>query len=139
MSPDTSTPTKASKEGISYPRELALSRWAPGGIEDQNAAIENADTPKTSNIASSSESANATKPDNTTADKQSKIASKDLNKTPSNKETKTVGGKQDETETTASNRIIGPLTEEEKSVKLENPFFNPDKDKGLSSSRWTNQ
>lgn len=33
-------------------------------------------------------------------------------------------------------RIIGPLSEEEKTVKMENPFFDPEKHKGLSSSRW---
>lgn len=32
--------------------------------------------------------------------------------------------------------IIGPLSEEEKTVKMENPFFDPKKHKGLSSSRW---
>lgn len=35
--------------------------------------------------------------------------------------------------------IIGPLSEEEKTVKMENPFFDPTKHKGLSSSRWANE
>lgn len=39
--------------------------------------------------------------------------------------------------TSATTRcIIGPLSEEEKTVKMENPFFDPEKHKGLSSSRW---
>ncbi|KAK2607563.1 hypothetical protein N8I77_006227 [Diaporthe amygdali] len=35
-------------------------------------------------------------------------------------------------------RIIGELSEEEKAVKMENPFFDPEKHKGLASSRWAN-
>ncbi|KAJ0125250.1 hypothetical protein J7T55_006595 [Diaporthe amygdali] len=34
-------------------------------------------------------------------------------------------------------RIIGELSEE-KAVKMENPFFDPEKHKGLASSRWAN-
>lgn len=36
-------------------------------------------------------------------------------------------------------RIIGPLSEEEQTVKMENPFFDPNKHKGLGSSRWATE
>lgn len=41
--------------------------------------------------------------------------------------------------TLAPRRIIGPLSEEEQMVKMENPFFNPEKHKGLGSSRWATE
>lgn len=41
--------------------------------------------------------------------------------------------------TPAPRRIIGPLSEEEQMVKMENPFFNPEKHKGLGSSRWATE
>lgn len=37
---------------------------------------------------------------------------------------------------TTTRRIIGDLSEEEKTVSMENPFFDPEKHKGLASSRW---
>ncbi|KAL1876962.1 hypothetical protein Daus18300_002569 [Diaporthe australafricana] len=113
MSTNTNIPTTTTKPGedTSYPGEIGLSRWAPGGLENQLAGEK--------------------KPKQTGNQDDKKDDATDKKISGGNAE----HNKAAET-TAATRRIIGPLSVEEQAVRVENPFFDPNKDKGLSSSRW---
>lgn len=147
--------TKLPQENNWVPEKLSASRWAPGGMEDQAMDIseplnEETPTPASNSLATSRWAADSAKPSQP-GKKTAKAYQKNKNKK-NHQQVKTLRSALDQplkstdnheapiaaTKPTA-NRIIGPLSQEEKEVKMENPFFDPTKHKGLSSSRWANE
>lgn len=143
---------KASKPTIN---NLADSRWAPNATDDRKMANQQMTsmkgptdrTPKpTSNgLVNSRWAADAVKPyqtqnSNKTIEAQAQAQQKHLdpisNRSPFGASRGHNAAPVSNKPTTTTRRIIGALSEEEKTVKMENPFFNPEKHKGLSSSRW---
>lgn len=145
--------TKLPLEDTWVPEKLSASRWAPGGMEDQRMDISKASnnnmlTPASNGLASSHWAADPTEPSQTSnkkaakPDQKSKKKKNRQMKAPeslnqlrpnyNNRETPTIK------EPVTARRIIGPLSAEEEEVKMENPFFDPTKHKGLGSSRWAN-
>lgn len=151
----TPSQTKLPQENNWVPEKLSASRWAPGGTEDQAMVIdkplnEEMPTPANSSLASSRWAADYAEPSQTgkkaaKADQRNKSKKNNQNlktlhstskqplKNNNNREADSATKKPTE------RRIIGPLSQEEKEVKMENPFFDPTKHKGLSSSRWANE
>lgn len=140
---------KASKPTIS---SLNDSRWAFNATDDRKMARQQMarvkgttdETPKpTSNgLVNSRWAAGAAEPHQTQNNKtiEAQAQQKHLNPMPNRPRSRASRGHKSTPAftkpITTTNRIIGPLSEEEKTVKMENPFFNPEKHKGLSSSRW---
>lgn len=130
-------------------KSLATSRWASGTIdqemEDQQMAGFEIPTVKiaktTSNgLLNSRWATDSAKPNQTGGNSNANKAQhkNHLNSTliqPSHSHDRKNTLTPNKTNVT-TRRIIGPLSEEEKTVKMENPFFDPEKHKGLSSSRW---
>ncbi|KAG6360418.1 hypothetical protein INS49_011478 [Diaporthe citri] len=146
---------KLPQEDIWVPKKLSSSRSAPSGMEDQAMAIstpsdEKTTTPATNGLASSRWAAVPAEPSQVGNKKAAKADQENKNKKnhqmkPRNStlnqprpDNKTRGTPAITTPATAR-RIIGPLSAEEKEVKMENPFFDPTKHKGLGSSRWANE
>lgn len=166
---DLASLTNLSKEDASSSKKLAASRWAPGGSEDQtvandqitnnkmssnNATIDKVTTDKASTLAPKglAKSMWSTDPAEGSQVDTKKVKATAKNKTyKDNNKASTLMLKQPHAaastpEAPAPNeaepqprRIIGPLSEEEETVKMENPFFDPTKHKGLGSSRWANE
>lgn len=131
-------------------KSLASSRWASGIIdqemEDQQMTDVEMPTVKTiktttNGLFNSRWATDSAKPNHTGGNKNAtKVQQKNHLNTmlkrpsPDSRDRKTPPTTN---KTNLTNRrIIGPLSEEEKTVKMENPFFDPEKHKGLSSSRW---
>ena len=154
--------TSPAQENTRCSEALSASRWAPGGLEDQilasqkvaneQAPKDKATTPTAKGISSSRWATDPAEHDQTENKKVTNAILKKSNKnhptskpsqqrldTDKNVDTDNILPSTPTQATFSQRRIIGPLTEEEKTVKMENPFFNPEKDKGLSSSRWANQ
>lgn len=149
--------TKLPQENNWVPEKLSASRWAPGGMEDQAMDIseplnEKTPTPANNNLASSRWAVDSADPSQT-GKKTAKAYQKNKNKnkknhqqvkklnSTSNQSLKNTNNHEAPSVTTepTAQRVIGPLSQEEKEVKMENPFFDPTKHKGLSSSRWANE
>lgn len=138
---------KASKETTN---SLANSRWAADAIDDQkmgsqqmtNVKIptDKASKPTTNGLLKSRWATDTAEPHRIRNRRGAKVQQKkgpnSMLKQPcqDSHDHKTHSSTNQTNATT--HRIIGPLSEEEKTVKMENPFFNPEKHKGLSSSRW---
>lgn len=148
------------------PKNLAASRWAPGGAEDQiiankmngvemtgvklsNDKASTTTAATTKGLASSRWSTNPSG-HNQADKKKAMVTGNQKNKNNNENAASTAlkhcrrGTNNYKTAPTANTmvtpcRIIGPLSEEEKTVKMENPFFNPNKHKGLGSSRWATE
>lgn len=150
--------TNLPQEDNMGPKKLADSRWAPGGIEDQmmdidEASNQNMPTPTTNGLASSRWAADPTGPNQAGNKKPTKPDQKSeknnhqmkapnsiLNQPrPKIKYNRGTRGTRGTTTPATTRRIIGPLSAEEQEVKMENPFFDPTKHKGLGSSRWANE
>lgn len=135
-------------------KTLSASRWAPGGTEDQAMATDNSSNKKThtqlnNGLAGSRWAADTVDSSQTGTKRASKIGQKNQNKknhqikTPNstiNQPCQKINTRETHTLTTpvTARRIIGALSAEEQ-VKMENPFFDPAKHKGLGSSRWATQ
>lgn len=150
--------TMLPQEDTWVPEKLSASRWAPGGMEDQAKAMskpsdEKPTTPATNGLASSRWAADtppnpsqignknlkAAKADQKNKNKknhQMKARNSTLNQPRPNNKTR---GTPAITTPATARCIIGPLSAEEKEVKMENPFFDPTRHKGLASSRWANE
>lgn len=130
-------------------KSLATSRWASGPInqemEDQKMTDVEMPTVKTiktttNGLLNSRWATDSAKPNqtggnsNATKGQQKNHLSSTLMQSSYSHDRKTPHTPNKTNLTTR--RIIGPLSEEEKTVKMENPFFDPEKHKGLSSSRW---
>ncbi|KAG6360419.1 hypothetical protein INS49_011479 [Diaporthe citri] len=130
---------------------LANSRWAPGAIDDQEMANQQmnniqastykAPKPTTNGLVNSRWAADAAEPyQSRNYNKDTKAQQKKYTNSMLKKPFRDYHDHKTTPTTNMTNamprRIIGPLSEEEKTVKMENPFFNPEKHKGLSSSRW---
>lgn len=146
-----------SQENTTPPKKLANSRWAPGSFEDQKIpdqkmtnnqpSNDNAITLPSKNIASS-RWATGHAPHTKTLHKKNTHFSQKGYKSAEKKHSSLISnqprvGTNDykssfgtKTKNTTQ-RLVGPLSEEN-SVKVENPFFNPEKHKGLGSSSWAN-
>lgn len=150
--------TNPPQENTSSAKKLAASRWAPGGFEDQNIAKQKmakeqapnnkAATPPANGIHSSRWASGPAEHSQTWRKKKanfsqrgSKISEKNHAKLTSNQPRRGNGNYEPPTNpktTVTPRRLIGPLSEEENTVHMENPFFDPKKHKGLGSSRWAN-
>lgn len=133
---------------------LANSRWAAAAINDQMTASQQmpnlktttheASKPTTNGLGNSRWAADTTKPRQVRNRRGAKVQQKkdtsSILKQPRQQPSQDSHDHKTPLSTNktnaTTNRIIGPLSEEEKTVKMENPFFNPEKHKGLSSSRW---
>lgn len=151
--------TNPLQENTSSSKNLAASRWAPGGFEDQSMANQKtakeqapnnkATIPLAKGIHSSRWATCPTERNQTWRkqktnfnQKESKIREKNhLNLILNQPRRGTSNYEPPSTTNTmvTPRRIIGPLSEEEMTVKVENPFFDPKKHKGLGSSRWANE
>lgn len=146
-------------EDTSATKKLANSRWAPGGFEDQmisnqQMAIDQAPNNKATTTALATgiySSRWATGPAEHIQTQHKKktrfnqkrgqkaTEKKHLNLVPNQPFLGTNNHEPSTTKTIATpSRLVGELSEEEKIVKMENPFFDPEKHKGLGSSRWAN-
>lgn len=138
-------------------QKLSNSRWAPGGFEDQRIADQKMAIDQTPNNKATTAPATSIHTSRWSTDpvehnktqRKTKLNQKGYStneRPPSSfrpkqkcRGTGTNTYKTSTAKTTAtSRRLIGPLSEEEKSVKMETPFFDPEKHKGLGSSRWAN-
>lgn len=149
--------TKLPQEDTWVPEKLSASRWAPGGMEDQRMDIskfskDDMPTPATDGLASSHWAPDPAEPSQTGNKKTARPDQKNNKKYPGMKAQKSTvnqpspnfNNNNNHRETpiitapSTARRIIGPLSAEEEEVKMENPFFDPAKHKGLGSSRWAN-
>lgn len=150
--------TNPPQENISSPKKLAASRWAPGGFEDQSMANQNtakeqtqnnkANTPPANGIHSSRWAMGPAEHNQTLHKKKANFNQKGHKISENNRSNlirnqprpRTNNYELPSTTRTmvAPRRLVGPLTDEEKTVNMENPFFDPEKHKGLGSSRWAN-
>lgn len=149
--------TNPFQEKTSSPQKLSNSRCAPGGFEDQRIADQKiaidqapnnkATTPPATSIHTSRWSTGPVEQNKTQRKTKSNQKCYSISeRLPSNlrprqqrRGTGTNTYKPSPAKTTATpRRLIGPLSEEEESVKMENPFLDPEKHQGLGSSRWVN-
>lgn len=152
--------TVPSQENISSPKKLINSRWAPGGFEDQRVTDQKMafqqgpddqpTTPSAKGIHSSRWATGPAKRKQTQHkmeinfdQKNQKIKENKPSNLKSKQGRRGTGAKAYKSSSTSKTtatprRLIGPLSEEEKSIKMENPFFDSEKHKGLGSSRWAN-
>lgn len=157
---DTLTNTNL-PQGTCSSEGLAASRWAPGGIEDQNMASQQMANVKlsagevsataTNTLANSRWATDSTEASQASNEESDKVSQNNNNEAsdqiqppnPNLNRLRRNTTNRDIPATTTANatprRIIGPLSEEEEAVKVENPFFDPEKHKGLGSSRWANE
>lgn len=152
--------TNPPQENSSSPKKLVNSRWAPGGFEDQRIADQKIfyeqgpngkeTTPSAKRIHSSRWTTGPAERKQTQRKmeidfnpKDHKINENESSNLNSKQRRRGIGARADKSSSTSKTtatprRIIGPLSEEEMIVKMENPFFDPYKHKGLGSSRWAN-
>lgn len=152
---DNSTSTNLTKETTWCPKNLVTSRWAPGGHEDKVASPDGSAFGAAAFLAASARMfADPAEIIQTSLDKAEKGGEANKKNDNPNKENDSStmlrqprqgAIKHENTLTTKTTlaekprRITGPLSEEDQMVKVENPSFDPNKQKSLSNSRWADE
>ncbi|KAI3397023.1 hypothetical protein diail_11258 [Diaporthe ilicicola] len=120
------------KEGNSSFKGLGASRWASDGNEDQRIAEDEALTTLPKGLPSPRWATEEEK--NSTITKAKFTTTKNNFPTTKHKHSSMLYNDEKSPmneNTNPGHRIIGPLTAEEKTVRMENPCLDPTKDKGL--------